>query len=453
MLQVSEIDKWFVNRISKKISFVVMRKLLISRFVPIVVLLTIVGEKGQAQLNHFIYLQTDNQQPFYVKYNNRIISSSATGYLILSKLKEGVVDFTVGFPKSNQQEQQFQCTIDKSDKGFLIKNFNEKGWGLYDLQSSSVVYAAVKADPKINTNTVTTVPADDPFSNMLSKVTQDSTVKTVNVVKEPVVEKPVVVNTPKPAVTTAPASAKDSIITVQKTAEPEKLKEELVIEPAWTAPAKTPVKQIRKFESREGNDYVFEVLEHNGVKDTIRLFIEKDSSLVQLTEAPKQPELTKDTVAAEPSVVKQEPVKVEEKKDSIPVTIPVKEEVVEKKQEASVQQPVTPAVQQKESTSLPNSNCKDFATEDDLIRLRRRMASQSKDEQMINEAKKAFRNNCFTTAQLKNLSVLFLNDEGRYRFFDAAMPFVTDFSNFKKLGETITDEYYKKRFLALLPNQ
>ena len=51
------------------------------------------------------------------------------------------------------------------------------------------------------------------------------------------------------------------------------------------------------------------------------------------------------------------------------------------------------------------------------------------------------------------MSALFLTDEGRYRFFDAALPFVTDYGNFKSLGETINDEYYKRRFIALLPNQ
>ncbi len=431
-----------------------MRKLLISRFVLVTFLLAAVGMQAQAQLNHFIYLQTDNQQPFYIKYNNRIISSSTTGYLILSKLKDGVVDFSVGFPKSDQQEQQFQCNIQQADKGFLIKNFNEKGWGLYDLQSSSVVYAAVKTDPKINKTTASTPPANDPFSNMLSKVTQDSTVKTVNVVKEPVVEKPAVVVEPKPVVTAPVTAVKDSIAAVQTTTEPEKPKEQLVVnEPIWTAPAKTPVKQIRKFESREGNDYVFEVQEFNGVRDTVRLFIEKDSSLIpQVVVVPVQPEVVKDTVAVVLPKPTKESVKPDEKKDTIQAIVPQKEEVIEKKEE-KLQQPIVSPIQKTEQQGLPNTNCKNFATEDELIKLRRRMASQSKDEQMINEAKKAFQKNCFTTAQLKNLSVLFLSDEGRYRFFDAAMPFVTDFSNFKGLGETIIDEYYKKRFLALLPNQ
>lgn len=420
-----------------------MRTSVIRRLALVMMVSAFFSLQAKSQLNHFIYLQTDNQQPFYIKHNNRIISSSSSGYLILPKLKDGVVDFAVGFPKSDQQEQQFRYTIDKADKGFLLKNFSDKGWGLYDLQTSSIVYAAVKTAETNNNPGSTVAPANDPFSNMLSKVTQDSTVKTVTVVKE---TKPVIVDTPKPAkvevVVTAPA--KDTIA-VKPEVKPEKpVEQPAVTEPEWIAPAKSPVKQVRKFESREGADFVFEVGETNGLKDTVRLFIERDTTLNPVVipvvpDTPKAEIVKKDTVAVVEQPKKEEPVAM-------------KEEVVEKKE------PVTPPVvnepvQKKETTSLPNSNCKDFATEDDLIKLRRRMASQRKDEQMVDEAKKAFRTKCFTTSQLRNLSALFLTDEGRYRFFDTALPFVTDYSNFKSLGETIQDEYYKKRFIALLPNQ
>jgi hypothetical protein len=422
-----------------------MRTSVIRRLALVMVVSAFFSVQAKSQLNHFIYLQTDNQQPFYIKYNNKIISSSSSGYLILPKLKDGVVDFAVGFPKSDQQEQQFRYTIDKADKGFLLKNFSDKGWGLYDLQTSSIIYAAVKTAETNNNPGSTIAPANDPFSNMLSKVTQDSTVKTVTVVKE---TKPVLVDTPKPqkveVVVTAPA--KDTVA-VKPEVKPEKVVEQPVAtEPEWTAPAKSSVKQVRKFESREGADFVFEVGESNGSKDTVRLFIERDTTVNPVVtpavmDTPKVEATKKDTIAA---VVKQ-PKKEE------PVTRK-DEEVVEKKE------PVTPPVvaepvQKKETASLPNSNCKDFATEDDLIKLRRRMASQRKDEQMVDEAKKVFRSKCFTTGQLRNLSALFLTDEGRYRFFDTALPFVTDYSNFRSLGETINDDYYKRRFIALLPNQ
>jgi hypothetical protein len=438
-----------------------MRMFKISRLVSLFIAFGLFMSGALAQLNHFIYLQTDNQQPFYIKYNNRIISSSASGYLILPKLKDGVIEFALGFPKTNLEEQQFQCTIDKADKGFLVKNFNEKGWGLYDLQSSSIVYANVKAAPVVNAQTSNVPPANDPFSNMLSKVTQDSTVKTVTIVKEPVEPKPVVKpDTPKvtkPAEVIVKAEVpvqkgKDTIEKVvvvppveTKKEESEVKKEEVVTppvtEPEWKAPAKSIIKQIRKFESREGADYVFEVETDNAVKDTVRFFIERDTTLPAAATpvvTPVPAEVKKDTAAVTPAVV----TPVETKK----------EEVVMKKEEVATP-PVSEPAPKKETQSLPNSNCKDFATEDDLVKLRRKMASQRKDEQMVEEAKKVFRNKCFTSAQLRNLSVAFLTDEGRYRFFDAALPYVTDFSNFKSLGETIQDEYYKRRFIALLPNQ
>ncbi len=420
-----------------------MRTSVIRRLALVMVVSAFFSLQAKSQLNHFIYLQTDNQQPFYIKYNNRIISSSSSGYLILPKLKDGVVEFSVGFPKSDQQEQQFRYTINNADKGFLLKNFSDKGWGLYDLQTSSIVYAAVKPAETNSGAGNTVTPANDPFSNMLSKVTQDSTVKTVTVVKE---TKPVIVDTPKPVKVevAATAPAKDTIVAKPET-KPEKVVEQPVVtEPEWTAPAKSSIKQVRKFESREGADFVFEIGETNGLKDTVRLFIERDTTLNPVVtpvviDTPKAEIVKKDTVAVVEQPKKEEPVAK-------------KEEVVEKKE------PVTPPVvtepvQKKEAASLPNSNCKDFATEDDLIKVRRRMASQRKDEQMVDEAKKAFRTKCFATSQLRNLSALFLTDEGRYRFFDAALPFVTDYSNFKSLGETINDEYYKRRFIALLPNQ
>jgi len=420
-----------------------MRTSVIRRLALVMVVSALVNIQAKSQLNHFIYLQTDNQQPFYIKYNNRIISSSSSGYLILPKLKDGVIDFAVGFPKSDQQEQQFSYTIDKADKGFLLKNFSDKGWGLYDLQTSSIVYAAVKSAETNSSSGNTVVPANDPFSNMLSKVTQDSTVKTVTVVKE---TKPVVIDTPKPqkveVVATAPA--KDTIA-VKPEVKPEKVVEQPVVtEPEWTAPSKSTIKQVRKFESREGADFVFEIGEANGLKDTVRLFIERDT-VINPVVTPAVVDTAKAEIEIKDTVVVVQPPKKEE-----PV---VKKEEVGEKKETVTPPVVTEPVQKKETASLPNSNCKDFATEDDLVKLRRRMASQRKDEQMVDEAKKAFRSKCFTSGQLRNLSALFLTDEGRYRFFDAALPFVTDYSNFRSLGETINDDYYKRRFIALLPNQ
>ena len=72
------------------------------------------------------------------------------------------------------------------------------------------------------------------------------------------------------------------------------------------------------------------------------------------------------------------------------------------------------------------------------------------DEEMVAEAKKYFKIKCFNTAQLKNLSTLFLNDEGKYNFFDAAYKHVSDKASFVTLQSELKDEYFINRFKAII---
>jgi hypothetical protein len=420
---------------NKKISFVDMRRILLKRFYLIGFFMICLISQVCSQLNHFIYLQTDNQQPFYLKYNNRIISSTASGYLILSKLKEGAANFSIGFPKSDQTEQNFLVLIDKADKGFLIKNFSERGWGLFDLQSSAVLYAlkTEQINQKNGNDTVAAIipVTDDPFANMLSKVTQDSTVKNVSVVKAkneiklaPVVNQ--VIPNPVPE---KKDSIKINIPEVSVTTIHQEVKET-----PWVVPIKSVIQQINKFISSEGTDYVFEILNTDGSPDTVRLFISNHGT-------EKKPI--------------QQTVLIPEKKDTIEIIKPDVQQPVINNEIKVEPTPQVPIYKKKDSikTIIPNSNCKVIALEDDFIKLRRKMVNESNEEKMIFEAKKVLKSKCFSTIQIRNLAVLFLTDKGRYLFYEASLPFVTDFSNFKSLEETLSENQYKKLFQELLPNQ
>jgi Domain of unknown function (DUF4476) len=94
--------------------------------------------------------------------------------------------------------------------------------------------------------------------------------------------------------------------------------------------------------------------------------------------------------------------------------------------------------------------CRETATEEDFINLRRKMVGESSDDAMIAEAKKVFKSKCFTTQQIKNLSSLFLNDESKYKFFDASYSFVIDPANFSTLESELKDSYFVNRFKAML---
>ena len=107
----------------------------------------------KAQQNHFVYIQTDNRQPFYVKLDKMVYSSSYTGYLIISKLKTGTYNLIIGFPKNQWPEQSVHFAVEDKDLGYLLKNFGDKGWGFFNLQTLTVLMAVnseKKADNVIN---------------------------------------------------------------------------------------------------------------------------------------------------------------------------------------------------------------------------------------------------------------------------------------------------------------
>jgi hypothetical protein len=121
-------------------------------------------------------------------------------------------------------------------------------------------------------------------------------------------------------------------------------------------------------------------------------------------------------------------------------------------QEKTTVEPVTEP-KGKENTAIAsyNSNCSGgMAIEKDLDKLKKRMVGESSDDKMVAVAKKAFKSKCYTTEQIKELGRLFYTDESRYSFYDASYPFVYDVSNFASLESMLLDDYYKKRFRAML---
>jgi hypothetical protein len=178
----------------------------------------------------------------------------------------------------------------------------------------------------------------------------------------------------------------------------------------------------------EGFGLIFWDVYPDGKTDTIRILI---------------PNETKKVVPAD--------VKLEEKKflDIIPADTLQKQPAEEKKE--VIIQPVS----QPETQKLPvvkKNNCPQSAAEEDFFKLRKKMAGENSDDNMIGEAKKVFKTKCFTTQQVKNLSAMFLSDEGKYKFFDAAYTYVSDIENFSSLQADLKEEYYINRFKAMIRN-
>lgn len=389
------------------------------------------NENLSGQQTHFLYLQSDNFQPFYMKYNNQVFSSSPTGYLILGKLSVPSLQIEMGLPQSNQTEWTFQLQLESNDKGFLFKNFGEKGWGLYELQKSTIHYALQNVDRLNGPSGEIAVPSNGngAFGNMLAWVTKDSTVTRVNK------------NIPVTAVSGKSQTETQKIPEVVDTpvvVQPQQVVDTvLVTKDKQSVVVKSDIHLISRTESSEGIDYRFEI-QDNLQRDTIRVYIEKTvtaNDTVQVSNSNLSTQVVDTILQSQP--VPESPITVKDGPNTITENSP-----------NEVKNPSSPV-----AASVPNTNCKSYATDDVFLKLRKKMAGCKSEESMINEAKKVFRSKCFTTAQIRNLGVLFLTDEWRYRFYDASMLFIADFSNFKTLEDTISDDQYKKRFEALLPNK
>ncbi len=435
----------------------------------------------KAQQNHFIYIQADNKQPFYVKLDKKVYSSTVSGYLVVSKLKTGVYNFVIGFPKNEWTEQNIRCAVDDKDLGYLLKNFGDKGWGFFNLQSLNVLMAD-NNEKKVD---VVTDVKSDAFSNMLSSVVNDPTIKQKEppkeeikkAVKEEVKIEPLLISAPvqskvleKPktqsSVSPLPekdkleeaqklspaivaASTQNKVSEISKTDSPvvsAHIKNE-VAELPKVAPAINRSTIIKKIinKTTDGIEMVY-IDTANAILDTIRVFIAVDKDVVDNSQVKIETDI-KPKEEIKVKEIEAVPIQAEvKKKDNkfieVELTNPNKK-ITEVKPDAIVQQVIS-------KTVMINSDCKNFATNEDFLKLRKKMAGEENPEDMIMAAKKAFKSRCFTTEQLKNLSVLFLKDSGRYSFFDVAYPFVSDSQNYSLLEGQLSETYYINRFRVMI---
>jgi hypothetical protein len=410
-----------------------MRKLAFS------LLFSLASITGFSQKIYFVYLQSEGGQPFYVNINAGIHSSSAAGYIILPKLLDSTYNFAVGFPKNQWPEQNFSITMNKKDHGFLLKNFGEKGWGLFDLQTLTV-QMAVSGSARTEEKNMEENKDVSVFTELLSKVTDDPSLKEKTAKSgieeknaEPLIqENTSIVNTEK--VIKELTAVKPVEITEQPEVKKEEPKSGIPEQPAANVQEiETPVEEqykptvvTKRSESSttEGFGLVFIDDLGKGINDTIRLLIPNSKSVVK--EITGEPEKEKKFLDILPDTVKKKEEKVAE---GIPV---VTENPVEK--------------------GVVKNNCPAVAEESDFFKLRKNMAAAEGDDNMLTEAKNYFKTKCFTTEQVKNLGLLFLNDEGKYKFFDLAYLYVTDMDKFSVLQNELKEVYFINRFKAMLPN-
>jgi hypothetical protein len=333
-----------------------------------------------AQKNFFLYIQTENKQPFSARMDGRIYSSTEMGYLIIPKLFAGEFPITIDFPKSIITSQQFDISINHQDLGFILKNIESNGWVLQNLQTSALISAK-------NNNTTQQLPAkndSDDFTKTLSQIT----------------------NTP---------------LSDEKKNSTEKTTLQPTTEPVDSVQAST-VNDVKKERS-----------------DISLIFSTTDSSGQSLIYSVSQLDATDTVVVFIPA--ENEPLKAIPIKDTVKETIDVQVST-----ESNVVD--TPAVNTEIITNA--AKCDKIAGEKDFLQLRKKMASQDKEKDMLSQAEKAFQSKCFSTQQVRNLSGLFLEEDMKMGFLIMSRTKLTDPENFGSLISLLSEEASIIKFKELI---
>ncbi len=472
-----------------------MRTLLLS------LLIVLIPGTVISQHYHFVYMQGENQQVFYMKKSGELITSSATGFVILPKLQAGTHQFTIGFPKNQWPEYEFQVEIKSSDRGFTLKNFEDKGWGLFDLQTLELIMGRKIDPPKVQV-APETPKTDDPFAVILASAVGDQGIRETALVAMKF-DKPAPVAarvTPAPPVAKAEAASAPAVKT-ETTPAPPSVKAEDVNKPVQTETAKLPTIDEPKVLAKQEE-----------VKQPEKK-TEDTTGVARNTAPPKPVEPDTKPNVVPPPVVKtaEPPVKKEEVKaapafESEPVvaTIPPQvkpDSVVTAKTEtrAAEQKNVYPLYRQirkiseirswkttelifidimgsvtdtitviiddgvaeepKQAVSavpapLPNrQDCKEMASEKDMLNLRKKVLRQKTEEDMLSLTMKDIRSKCYSVDMLQSTSYVFVSDKMRYSLLEQAYPFVFDPANYSKLERLLTTDEYINRFRDLIKSK
>ena len=90
------------------------------------------------QTGHYLFVQTENNQPFYMRIMGTNLSSNGTGYLLIPKLTDGDYEIMIGFALSDK-EHKFNFKVEGKDLGFSLKQELDNNWTLFNLVDFSLI--------------------------------------------------------------------------------------------------------------------------------------------------------------------------------------------------------------------------------------------------------------------------------------------------------------------------
>jgi hypothetical protein len=345
---------------------------------------------------HYIFIEAEKQQPFYLKKNGETYSSTGKGFIILSKLNTTDIDFVIGFPNNLFPEVTFKVSGVVSDRGFFLKRAEGKGWVLLDRYSSELISSGQVAVKATNTLTSSTTG----FAELLVDATGDKTL----------LDRSSLVNVP----------------TVKQATDNVKTKTTSTV-----AKSQAASKQINK---------------PTGL-GTIRSYIQSDDSLaLKITYFEKGAKDNWDTIYVEIEKIVERTssspsVKMDLNNGAVVNSAPQKKESMN----------VIAAAESE--LNLPADCVNPIALPKDIRELQRRISRASSFDAQIDIAIKTLSEKCFTTKQVKELGTSFWDEQNRLIFFTRARKWVVDPALYGELEQSFLQEGSVNAFREMMKKQ
>jgi len=389
-------------------------------------LLAIMAFQGLSA-QHYIFIEADGQQPFYLKQGNTTLSSSAAGFLIISKITASEMEFSIGFPKNIYPEVSFYITGTNRDRGFQLKMMEGQGWSLFDRTSLEVIKGGVPKSAPIELQ----LPKKEEgsFAKLLATATDDQSLLE-RMPKKDSIKKA----SPGKSITKAEVTAvatkpglkdslgkKDKVISVLKDSLGKKDK---IILPEISLSAQMENADVKRLVYVEktvkgGSDTInVEIEKKKTVAATEPLATPKDSTLI-----PSSPKTIASPSGSSDSIAQLN--KPGADTDSSKANIQV-------------------------SKASPIIVCdRPIADYKDIRALQKKLLGISSEDEQRNYAVKAFGQKCYNTKQALEIGWFFLEETSRLQLFKALKPLIADKASFGNLEASFLKEESIIAFRAL----
>jgi hypothetical protein len=122
-----------------------------------ILLVEVMGISATQAQSNFLYVQSENNQPYFIQMKGQVYASNAKGYLLVPQMSNGEHTILLGFPGNVYNEYNFSFTIADKPKGYSLKYTTEGEWLLMDMVTLELLRGVVpsssglfkKAEPQV----------------------------------------------------------------------------------------------------------------------------------------------------------------------------------------------------------------------------------------------------------------------------------------------------------------